>query len=297
MSVTFYGSINCSHHWNHYIYPITISIHYAGYVVLIKSVLYTLLLRLHLTFKDSAFELTSSQYKILAILAVVDIIFSFVSLIMGIIITFTESPLNYFGTFDYMQMGMLITSTILYLTITIYGMYLFSSKLLILIELQATSLRNVVDINTVALNDTQQELLQRTSRYIILISIAMITSLFTWILWIFWIDMPGIRIINNIDCTTNVICLYLQYPFATKYYDRYCKCTNKCLNMILSRQTTKHLEKKYRNSIQVQHVQVKSKTISNETEEMIALNESTTDEKLHGINTNDNVEKSTGNET
>ncbi len=36
--------------------------------------------------------------------------------------------------------------------------------------------------------------------------------------------------------------LYLQYPFATKYYQKYCKCNHACWRFMLTQKTKKMFE-------------------------------------------------------
>ena len=96
--------------------------------------------------------------------------------------------------------------------------------------------------------ELQETLLNTSVKYISLISIAMVSS---WISFTFaytessyyaqlsqdevdqriWIA----PIVMCYDCVINVLCLYLQYPFNKKYYDKYCKCCGNCCWCLLVR--------------------------------------------------------------
>ena len=61
----------------------------------------------------------------------------------------------------------------------------------------------------------------------------------------------NIFVMYSFDCMINIICLYLQYPFATKYYYKYCKCITKLWNNLLIYKAQNALKQKYSNIIQL----------------------------------------------
>ena len=50
-----------------------------------------------------------------------------------------------------------------------------------------------------------------------------------------------------IDCAVNVICLYLQYPFAKKHYNTYCGCIGNFWRFVFIKKAEKAMKKKFRN--------------------------------------------------
>ena len=260
----FFAPIGCSENGDHYIHDLVLSIYFAVYLVLLKSELHILLLRLNYTFRESVYKLTSMQHRILLILVILEIIFSVSTIAIFTTYNFHTGPSRKLQTKYYIMQISQAIGAISYVITTITGMYLFASKLMILIDLRATSIKNVVDINheheqvDIHLNTSQERLLNQTSRYVSLISIALISSFVTFSIFLLWYEFIAMRIICHIDCAINVICLHLQYPFATKSYNKYCGCINKCLNVILSRRTRGNMEKKYLDSIHMQELKART---------------------------------------
>ena len=52
-------------------------------------------------------------------------------------------------------------------------------------------------------------------------------------------------IIVSINCVINVLCLYLQYSFANKYYERFCVGIHRCWRCMLTKEATRSMIKKY----------------------------------------------------
>ena len=209
--------------------PIFIGLYYTiGWLVLA-----TLLLRLYYTFKESMFEITPYQKWFFII--------SYIIGVMQVILAISSSAgmtLLYWGF-------IFLLGILLGMINGVYAMRLFSQKMYQLIKLRATS-RNNHDENglKVQFNDHQKRLLKATQKYVTLLSIAMLS---TWISWIYNILLftvlfpyvTGNEIIFNIlvltfrvllciDCTVNIVCLYLQWEFGKKYYDKYCVCFGDC---------------------------------------------------------------------
>ena len=243
-SGAFFVAINCDVNTYNDTHRIANSVFLFSYLVLLLGIQNIFLFRLHYTFRESVHRLTSNQLRILSILFISMNIFACACFVFYNLYLFDPANFSQFG-----YLLMFVASGIgglLYIIATIYELYLFAKKLLILTQTSATSMKNVMDENALKLNKTQTKLLDRTSRYVSLIILAMISSFITIILFIS-LNTPAI-IFSFFDCTVNVICLYLQYPFATKYYDKYCGWINKCLNKILTNNVQKNLERKYRDS-------------------------------------------------
>ena len=212
------------------------------YWILVGGILNTLLLRLNHTFKESVYKLSSFQSWTINITKYILLIIGIISYCLYNIFQFTDIPITYTSL-----LIMVTSGAFIYLLLTGYALYLFANKLMILAHSRAASMRNVADENAIKLSQTQTKLINQTSRIVSLISIAMLT---TFINAFMFTNSNHASIIlltlTYIDCTVNVICLYLTYPFSTKYYDRFCGCFNKCWNHILSRSAKNKMERKYR---------------------------------------------------
>ena len=95
------------------------------------------------------------------------------------------------------------------------------------------------------------KIIENATRYSSLIDLSIITSMiafiigylmrYTWTMEFFQITY----IIGSINSSINVLCLYLQYPFANEYYDKYCVGIHRCWRFILTRKATRLLMKRY----------------------------------------------------
>ena len=151
----------------------------------------------------------------------------------------------------------------LYFFVSVYGMAMFAQRMWKLTELSSSASQRRLDVNgnVMIFNQSQQKLLYTTTKYVTLLSIAMVTT------WIFtacslYFEVDKILIINgtnidiagylsnfmgSLDMLINIICLYLQYPFNKVRYDKYCICfTNFCTNLLTKREV-----QRYRMSIEL----------------------------------------------
>ena len=137
---------------------------------------------------------------------------------------------------------------------SIYGMYLFTEKMYALTKMRASSL-NKGDPDK--FNEQQRKLLYTTTKYLTLLSIAMLS---TWISGICSIPLNVIYSMDNqmadkstiidillllacIDSMVNIICLYLQFQFNHDYYDKYCTCFGKICTYFLMKRISNEIEK------------------------------------------------------
>ena len=58
-----------------------------------------------------------------------------------------------------------------------------------------------------------------------------------------------------------MICLYLQYPFANKYYDKYCGCFSKCWIWVFTTKTERAMEKRYKQAMDSKSEIIKCKSV------------------------------------
>ena len=283
----------------------------ALYFGLTFSILATLLMRIYFTFRGSTLEISNTQKSIFTILYTLTIIPAIISIIIGFIVDdgangasfYFESPiLSYFS----------IVSGIFYVITSIYGMYIFTQKMYQLTKLRASTMKNVFDEDNAGnLNKSQQDLLQTTSKYISLLALAIFTSFTTFLIFGIMIiiarviesggkmefyAISSIFIVSPIDCTINMICLYLQYPFAKRYYDKYCKCFGRFWSYCLIKKTENAMKMRYKAGDKtmevVAHIEEELKSEENVKQNNITVHEKNMDEtKNEDVITSEEMER------
>eukprot|EP01083_Nonionella_stella_P065810 172750_1 len=231
---------------------------YACLYVVALVLLLVLLLRLRFSFKHSIYEISCATKCILTIL------YTLTCLTFLFSYTYYMVLWNDISFIYYSRVGMNIISSLPgYIITFIVAIILFGSKLMKLTNTRATSIyapSNDTDeeISVPELNPQQIKMIETTTRYVSLLSLG-IFSTFCGAIASFFVHYYSVPyyetfmvayIISSVDCLINIICLYLQYPFATNYYHRYCKCLHLCFRYILTRQATKALLRRYRNSME-----------------------------------------------
>ena len=243
------------------------------YTLVCTCVMLILLLRLYFTFKGSVFEITQFQKWLFII-----------TTITGIISGFLLSVYWFYDLPGYLEIINIAVAMVVYFGNSLYGMILFAKKLYQLMLMSQSSMKhgqgnhhNNVSGNKYQFNQSQMELLHTTTKYVTLLSIAMISSWGNFICIIINIILPadtmkGDENMVHIDCVINIVCLYLQYPFANRYYDKYCVCFGKCctyLVMYKHTKTTLHNKTKNRNTL----TDVPSNTVDAECDDDYILND------------------------
>ena len=184
----------------------------------------TLFMRAYTTFKDSIYEITKQQKKCFIILYSINIVNFFVSAIIFELLSL-----------QILVIAVLICNTIIYASSSIYGLMVFTKKMYRLTKNGAMDDEEDPEVE-VELSEQQLYLVHATSKYISLLSVAIIS---TWVcVPIYLISYETLIKVNkyegigrcifsatvSIDSGINLTCLFLQYPFAKDYYDKYCQC-------------------------------------------------------------------------
>ena len=244
--------------------PIGIGSYYIGGL----CILATIFMRIYSTFKKSVYKTSKYQNIFLIILLFINIINFFATSILFEVFGIT------------MTVGIiLVYSGIIYCISSVYGMSVFSKKMYQLTKNEAS------DDTQIELNRQQLNLMNITSKYISLLSLAVITTWFALgiqlisYLYIISIDeYEGIgrcifSVTVAVDSTVNLICLFLQYPFSKHYYDKYCKGLAKCCASMLITKTTRAMKFEHTEKDQVNldvpnwdNVAANSNDIDEETE-------------------------------
>ena len=206
-----------------------------------------LLMRLYFSFKESVFAITEYQKWICLVLYSLSVVTIIVQWIIDIV---------------YIHVIMLSLGALLYLGLSMYGMIIFVQKMYQLLKMRQSSIMAQNSNSEMQLNQQQIALLYTTTKYTLLLSIAMIS---TWIsganamyrtlhTWSTEVHPTGFMI-SSIDIVTNIICLYLQFPFNKKYYDKYCRYLVNCCTYLMTRDLKRrHYKESKSSEIQLKNV-------------------------------------------
>eukprot|EP01084_Bolivina_argentea_P065746 119856_1 len=239
-----------------------------AYFALLLALLGTLVVRLKHTFENTVYAIPNWKMIIFSLLFLLIIILSVIASIYYGIAIIEESNTE----MDRLSVAITQASTFaasaifIYMITAIWSVWEFTTNLMIFTKSNH-------DIDNIKLNQSQTKLIGQISKYNGLFSLAAITSLCSTIylfigvalapyfhIGYWWI--PLAQIITIIDCLINVISMYLQYSFAAKYYNKYCKCVSVCCRKIFINKATKSVKKEYFQSI--------NKKIKVKTEESIS---------------------------
>ena len=225
------------------------------YFILLLSLLATLLFRLKYTFQHSSYAISTTKLTIFAILFCITSLLFIIALIMYILanierITTTESGISFYVI---ITMFIAVIALIFYMITGLWAVIEFSKNLLTLTKSQANTVR---DINSLKLNESQRKIIKQVSRYNALFFVAASTSIIVTIALSiaagialerdtdYWV-ISIMQCISLIDCVVNIISLYLQYSFSTKYYEKYCKCLDKCWMSIFDKYIKQSVRNQY----------------------------------------------------
>ena len=228
--------------------------------LLMLIILFTLLYRLYFTFQDTMYQLSNTAIFILVSLYTL-VFIGFLSIeISAYCVTIQDR----FGELANMS-AMSLPTFALYITLTIIAIVLFSKRLMLLTDNRASTINKFeddADISPPQLNLHQIKMIENATRYISLLVMSVLTDCMTMIILFpfvkYYIEIESygnkwqfiLIMAPNITILVNIICLQLQYPFGTKYYNKYCSLMHKCWRSILTQQATSSLMQRYNDSKQ-----------------------------------------------
>ena len=206
----------------------------------------TLVLRLHITFKDSTFRMSTRTSYLFWSLSII----CSIAAIAGIV----GAQLQYSDSKQTVKIGiyLAIIWTLLYLPLYFIGsitaVWYFVGNLSKLAKLRATSQRDVtVKEDEISLDTTQQRMVNVSAKYILLFLVAILSTLITVIATPFFNQYPALAVITRMiwtfDFCLNFICLYLQFSFATKHYHTFCGCLDNICRKIVSKRTKRAIHR------------------------------------------------------
>eukprot|EP01084_Bolivina_argentea_P312511 541044_1 len=244
---------------------------FGSYTLLTSTLLATLIGRLYFTFQKSIYSVSNAKLICMITTYIFTAILVICAAFSHDIIFFCTATL--YG--------------ITYIGLSIYATSLFAQALFKLTTVRAISISNMTKQNSVKLNEQQTETIAKTSRYISVISLAMFTTIST----AFCIALADILIsfmtvghievlivkmllqtVLSCDCLVNVACVYMQYPFGRKYYDKHCKCLENWWNSKLVSCAEKSLNRRHKTDIETQESDLNAVAkIQDYTEEEVNL--------------------------
>ena len=231
---------------------ISMALSIPSYFGLILVLLATFIARLHYTFKDSSYKVSNKNSIIFIVLYSICALSAIIAMVLYIIVLFEETqtdksawtvtrhplmPITMYFCFNCM---------IFYISTSIWAAKIFVSNLIKVAQLSMDSMQNIsqqrlTNMNgtedtpelqdenvSIQLNEQQRKMIDMISKYVSLFSIGTGSSMITVLVmssgeWMHWGDTftQILFIFLDTDCIMNITCMYLQYKFSKKYYDRY----------------------------------------------------------------------------
>lgn len=188
----------------------------------LNILLCTLVLRLHITFKDTACRMSNTTYTVFILILTINFIVTPASYLV-VIIGKVDLP------------WIFISVLLLHFIASVMAVSLFLRKLSQIAIQRTTSPRNIPNsASEVSLDRQQMKLSNLAARYLGLFVIANVSTFAAWLGFGLSDDFIFIFIL---DFTVNLLCLYLQFPSSKHHYHRLCGCCDKGFRAITRRRT------------------------------------------------------------
>lgn len=198
------------------------------------TILGTLIIRLHITFNDSVYGMSSTLIYVFTVILVV-------GCVMWIVYTILYALMG--STIPILSMG--YSCFFLYFIASFLAVHFFVSNLKRVAMDQQTTIRSSdADVKNIKLKPQQQTLSDLTAKYMMLFAMAITTCILSQILGLFLNLESGLRHpIQSLDLLINLCCIYLQFAFAKEDYRRCCGCCDQKCRNYRSRRTKKAIHR------------------------------------------------------
>ena len=191
------------------------------YAFLFLCIWANLILRLFVSFRRSAFKMTTGEQR--GYIAV------FIYLLLNAFATSVCQLLMLVGMgltpSIWFQFALGIAFMVVFAVSALVALCTFTSNVFALSKLRTEKqIEPFREEEPIGLNRMQQNLLDLSARYVLLFVVASLSSAVTMFSG-FYESVSDLRIslfLVPIDCCINVICIYLQYAFAEDQYQKYC---------------------------------------------------------------------------
>lgn len=204
------------------------------------SLMMTLVLRLHLTFKDSAYRMSSRTIQFFAFLCTAEVTL-IILFCIGIYIAYSGSG----PILILMSLGGFV---LLFLIGSFLAVRFFVRNLVQITKCRAGSQHALqTAAGDISLDSGQQRVLDVSAKYILLYFLATFSTILSFALsfgtW--FTTLEDLRFVFAfLDYSFNILCLYLQFSFAADHYQCLCGCSDKMCRRIVSARTKKAIRSK-----------------------------------------------------
>ena len=226
-----------------------------GLPSLFGSILATFLVRLHITFDESLFAMSNTMRTTIWLSFILFLLQATASLVFLWIGWLAENGRldaeaaerkekeRYFWTFA-------LSSFCTYLICSAVAVSIFTTNLFKWARSRKDTVQhNYIGKDTIgsldgvmddkrksfALNITQQRIISMATRYVFLFLVTAVCSVLCYFTCYLGIYTFNPSILWSMDCVTNILCLYLQYPWTTHLYDKSCRKVDGCCRRLITR--------------------------------------------------------------
>jgi len=242
------------------LFVINASIWQCSCFTFVSTLLTILVLRLHVTFGESAFRMSQCTYFVLMAVMVILYGIAIVVTVWTAIMIDRDPPL-YWTVFFFLGYSF----AALYVIGACLAVAFFVRTLSKVAKARSESIRTERDVEQEV---NQQKLHHLAARYILLFSIANVSFVVLTVLLGIAVNIDsGVRFVMFVaDYTVNLLCVYLNFGFAGEHYQKCCKCLDvRCRELIKERRRRSMLKRV--ESIKLQRVMSKSGNLSNISQE------------------------------
>ena len=200
------------------------------YLCFFITLLATLVTRLYVTFQDSALRMARNTLYLFGIIFVL-LFLLIIALAILLTLQYSGDISNESNALKH-RMLVVIPFLCLYFVGSAAAIRLFVVNVLDLTTLQygiGTLCNSSIGMNDITLNGRQQKILHLSAKYVSLFCVA---SLSTFISVMFPFINKGLNeflgLFLSVDLCVNLLCLYLQFAFASEHYRKCCCCWDSC---------------------------------------------------------------------
>lgn len=194
------------------------------------SLLATLVFRLHITFKESTYRMSSALIIIFSVIMVAGS--------LGWIVL--SAVFVYKGMDHIISFSLGFFLVLLYILGSTLAVYFFVERLHKLAQDRETSVKDVhnVEQNDIRLDRMQQRFSDLAAKYMMLFGLAAASTILLNFLSMFVNIKSGLRSqFWALDLFVNLCCLFLQFSFAKDHYKKWCGCCDRKSRNYVSKRT------------------------------------------------------------
>ena len=203
-----------------------------------------LVLRLHVTFSETQLRMPSTTHHMFIAVLVMLVVLTIVNFSLILIVEPVIDENAGTISLDYPVWFLPLTGILNFMFALFFfpgsawAVKLFISNLDKLAMAQASTPEAESMKSLPALNRRQQKFIDLAARYMLLFGIATASTILSMVLSQGFGWKSGIKyVFFAVDCTINILCVYLQFGFAAPHYRRCCGCLDRWCRRKLSKRT------------------------------------------------------------